>query len=349
MNRPFALGLCWKLNLLIGTILVVTMGLFVALDLYHERQALITSREQQLEEMVQHFAWLVQSTGSSDSQGLVINYEHSINSHGRSDYRVFLLNERSEVTASTNPRLKGTVMDERSLLQRFDKKVSDTPIKIFIEDTAQMVVTLPVAAPSPDHDETRATFTILISASLEDIQKSLRVSLITHTFHLLITALGMVLAINLALSRMILQPIRNLLAGMKRMQQGEWASDLPVKTRDEIGEFTRGYNALGRNLEQTVHQLVRAEKLASVALVAICLSRDLKKPIRKIRDSIQFLSRRIAFDVETARTVGCLLDQTDQMYAICEKFNQDFSEQVEASALSGSAASLQDPAPATTR
>lgn len=328
MNRPFALGLRWKLNLLIGTILVVTMGLFVSLDLYHERKSLITSRSQQLEEIAQHFGWLVQSGHGQDPQSLVTDYEHSINSYKKSQYRVLLLNASSEVIASTNPRLKGTIMDEPSLLQRFAKEASDAPTKIFLEDTAEIVVTLPIVARSPKPNEMRTELTVLISAALDDIGDSLRTSLFTHTFHLLITAVAMTLAINLALSRMVLQPINKLLTGMKQMQQGEWTSNLPVKAKDEIGDLTQGYNALGRNLEQTVHQLVRAEKLASVALVAICLSRDLKKPIRKIREGIQFLSRQITFDVETARTVGCMLDQTDKMYAICEKFNEGFSKQV---------------------
>jgi len=190
MNRRLKFGLRWKLNLLIGAILLVTMTVFVGLDLYHERQSLITARAQHLEEIAQHFAWVVQSASGQDQQSLVMNYEHAMNQNGSQEYRAVILNGRSEVTATTNPQLMGTVMNERSLLQSYEKMVRETPTQIFLQGTSRMVATLPVFVRTGTPREEDQFLTVLISGSLSDIRGSLKASLMTHTFHLLITALA---------------------------------------------------------------------------------------------------------------------------------------------------------------
>ncbi len=74
-----------------------------------------------------------------------------------------------------------------------------------------------------------------------------------------------------------------------------------------------------------MNRLVKAEKLASVALVAIHLNRGLGKPIERIRESAKFLSRRNAFDADSAHAVGRIFDETEKIYAISEQFNENFS------------------------
>jgi HAMP domain-containing protein len=282
-----------------------------------------------LEELAHHLGWVVRNSGGQDQQNVIFNYERAINSDGAYGYRALILNDRSQVVAATNPQLVGTVMDERRLLQSYKKIGTDTPAQVYLEDTAQMAVTLPIVVRSDEPGTGDKSLTVLISAPLDDIWKSLNTSLITHAFHLLFTVLALALVTNLALSVFVLQPIRKLLAGMRRMERGEWTNELPVRTSDEIGRLTRGYNALGRNLETKVRCLVRAEKLASVALVAIQLNRELKKPIERIRGSADYLCRHNAFDSESAHAIGRIFDQTERILGLSDKFNRDFSAQFE--------------------
>ena len=328
-KRWFKFGLRLKVNLLIGAILLLTMSLFEALSLRHEKQMLIDARSQHFEELAQHLAWVLRNDGRQDQQSLVFNYERAINGDGKWEYRVLILDREGQIVAASNPALIGTVMNEQTMLKSYEKRAGNGPGQVFVQGTAQMIVTLPTIVRSDGSGVDDRSLVILISGPLDDIRESLKTSVITHVFHLLITAVAMAAVTNLALSAFVLRPIRRLLAGMRRMERGEWTNDLPVRTTDEIGKLTRGYNALGRNLEIKVRCLVRAEKLASVALVAIQLNRELKKPIERIRGSADYLCRHNAFDSESAHAIGRIFDQTEKILGLSEKFNREFSTQCE--------------------
>jgi HAMP domain-containing protein len=327
--RRFKFGLRWKLNLLIGAIVVVTMTLFEGLSLYGERQMLINARAQHLEELAHHLAWVVRTDREQDQQNLIFNYERAINMDGAYKYRALILNDQAQVVAASNPQFVGTVMDDERVFRGYKKLAGTTSAQVYVQDTTQMAVALPMALRSDSPGAGDKSLTVLISGPLDDIQESLKSSLLTHVFHLLITALAIAIVTNLALSAFVLRPIRKLLAGMRRMERGEWTNDLPIKSSDEIGRLTKGYNALGRNLELKVRCLVRAEKLASVALVAIHWNRELKKPIERIRGSAEYLCRHNAFDSESAHAIGRIFDQTERILGLSEKFNRDFSAQFE--------------------
>ena len=330
MNRHrFKFGLRWKLNVLIGAVLLLTMTLFEALSLRHERQMLINARSQHFEELAQHLAWVLRNDVGQDRQNSVFNYERAVNGQAGLGYRTLILDSKGQIIAASNRELLGTVMNEQTMLKSYEKRAGNGPGQVFVQGTAQMIVALPIIVRSDGSGVDDRSLVILITGPLDDIRESLKSSAITHVFHLLITAVAMAFVTNLALSAFVLRPIRRLLAGMRRMERGEWTNDLPVRTSDEIGKLTRGYNALGRNLELKVRCLVRAEKLASVALVAIQLNRELKKPIERIRGSADYLCRHNAFDSESAHAIGRIFDQTERILGLSEKFNRDFSAQFE--------------------
>ena len=328
-KRRFKFGLRWRLNLLIGIVLVTTMSLFEALNLRNERRMLIDARAQHFEELAQHLGWVLRNGGSQDQQNLVFNYERAINGEGQWAYRVLILDRQGQIMAGSNSELLGTVVDLQTMLKSYDKLPGNSPAQVFVQGVTQMFVTLPLVVRIDQSGAGEKSLVVLISGPLDDIKESLKSSLMTHVAHFLITALAMALVTNLALSAFVLRPIRRLLAGMRRMERGEWTRDLPVRTNDEVGKLTRGYNALGRNLETKVRCLVRAEKLASVALVAIHLNRELKKPIERIRGSADYLCRHNAFDSESAHAIGRIFDQTEKILGLSEKFNRDFSAQFE--------------------
>lgn len=220
-------------------------------------------------------------------------------------------------------------MNEKDAFKGFDNVRHNDLTRTYVQGLARMAVALSVIVPASESRAQEQHLTIVITGPLDDIRSSLRASLITHIGHLLVTAVALVVITNLALSVFVLKPIRKLLAGMRRMESGEWTHGIPVRTSDEIGRLTRGYNALGQHLESKVQCLVRAERLASVALVAIHWNRELKKPVERIRGSADYLCRHNAFDSESAHAIGRIFDQTEIILAISEKFNRDFSKQIE--------------------
>ena len=328
-------GLRWKLNLLMGAVVLITMGLFEGLGLYGERQILINARAQYLAQLTQQLAWILQSSSDQNLQNLLMNYERGLNGELDRGQRAVILNARSRVVAATNPQLVGTVMDQAEAFQTYRLINTDTPARVYVQNTTRMFASLSLMLPAADPRSESQPLTVTIAAPLDDIRGELRRSLLTHLVHLIVTAVALAIVTNIALSMFVLKPIRRLLAGMRRMERGTWTDDIPVKTTDEIGRLTRGYNVLGRNLEIKVRCLVRAEKLASVALAAIHWNRPLQKPVERIRGSAEYLCRNNAFDSESAHAVGKIFDQTDRILAISEKFNRDFATQVESEGSSG--------------
>lgn len=329
MKPRLALGLRWKLNLLFGAILLVTMSAFVGLDLYHERRSLMIERAHHLETLARHLAWSIRRAETRNREELLIHYERALNHTGREHYRALILDARSTIVAATDPLLLGTRLEGASALANYETFPSAPPAQVFIRDTSEMVVTFPVFIPGGARSQAGQLLTILIAGPLTDMGTTLTASLITHSFHLLVTALAMMLAINVVLSRFLLRPIELLSVSMRQMERGDWKGDLPVKTDDEIGQLLKAFNRLGRHLEGTIRRLMRAERLASLGLVAVYLNRELRRPIERIRASAKYLCQHNAFDQESARAVGCIFDQTERMFAISEKFNQDFTTLLE--------------------
>ncbi|WP_095080343.1 adenylate/guanylate cyclase domain-containing protein [Mesorhizobium sophorae] len=63
-------------------------------------------------------------------------------------------------------------------------------------------------------------------------------------------ALLVVAAIAAWLSRALLGPLRDLTAGVKRFSAGDYATSVPVRTRDEIGELCSAFNGMVEDLHQ---------------------------------------------------------------------------------------------------
>lgn len=100
-RHRFKFGLRWKLNLLLGTVVFVTMSVFESVSLYRERQILIDARAQHLQGLAEHLAWMVQSTSES-YQSVIVNYERGINGDRDRGQRSLILDAEGRIVAATN-------------------------------------------------------------------------------------------------------------------------------------------------------------------------------------------------------------------------------------------------------
>jgi class 3 adenylate cyclase len=68
---------------------------------------------------------------------------------------------------------------------------------------------------------------------------------------LVVAVAAMIVAICIAsmlLAQLLLRPIRRLLAGTQKISSGDYEVNIPVKSRDEIGDLTAAFNEMSRNL-----------------------------------------------------------------------------------------------------
>lgn len=108
----------------------------------------------------------------------------------------------------------------------------------------------------------------------------------------------MVIALILAvagvsiLSYNLLKPVRSLAAATERLAAGQSARELPVTSRDELGELTRAFNRMSRNLERTQAELVRSEKLVSLGRLSAGVAHEIRNPLSAMQGAMVHLQRR---------------------------------------------------------
>ena len=94
------------------------------------------------------------------------------------------------------------------------------------------------------------------------------------------------------LSYNLLKPVRSLAAATERLAEGGQAQQLPVTSRDELGELTRAFNRMSRNLEHTQAELVRSEKLVSLGRLSAGVAHEIRNPLSAMAGAMVHLLRR---------------------------------------------------------
>lgn len=94
-------------------------------------------------------------------------------------------------------------------------------------------------------------------------------------------ALLLAVILGALLARTITRPVKALTAGTQRVAAGELGYQLPVKTKDEIGDLTRSFNTMSSGLEKATTQ--RRQMTADIA-------HDLRTPLSVVLGYTEALS-----------------------------------------------------------
>lgn len=82
-----------------------------------------------------------------------------------------------------------------------------------------------------------------------------------------------------ALSEHVTGPLRALMQGTRRMAEGEPPTEVPVASRDEVGELTVSFNAMVRELHQRRERLLRTFELLRRSRKEILRERNFKETV----------------------------------------------------------------------
>ncbi len=110
-------------------------------------------------------------------------------------------------------------------------------------------------------------------------------------------AIGIVLTallLSIFFSRRLSAPLRELEAATRSVARGDLATNVQVKSRDEVGSLARAFNRMAeellqrdRQLEDANQQLMQSEKLAAVGELSAAISHEVKNPLAGIRGFAQ--------------------------------------------------------------
>jgi two-component system NtrC family sensor kinase len=111
-----------------------------------------------------------------------------------------------------------------------------------------------------------------------------------------IKAVGLTLLFAVAgvtlLAYYLLKPVRTLVGATKRIAAGDLDYEIPIQSTDELGDLTRSFNRMVKNLARTQDELVRSEKLVSLGRLSAGVAHEIRNPLNAMKGAIVYLQRR---------------------------------------------------------
>jgi signal transduction histidine kinase len=105
-------------------------------------------------------------------------------------------------------------------------------------------------------------------------------------------AIGIVLLamlVSIFFSRRLTSPLKRLSEAMTHVGRGEFAVNVPIESRDEVGVLASAFNTMAKELqdrdqriEQTRAQLIHSEKLAALGALSAEISHEIKNPLTTV-------------------------------------------------------------------
>lgn len=127
-----------------------------------------------------------------------------------------------------------------------------------------------------------------ILATQDSSEAFSRIAAFTRTMILTATALVFVICmVSVLLARVFVRPIRRLDDGTKRISVGDYDVTVPVTSHDEIGDLTRAFNEMSRNL-QTKEELLNEQRKENDRLL---LSLMPEPVVQRYRDDEQTIAQ----------------------------------------------------------
>ncbi len=110
--------------------------------------------------------------------------------------------------------------------------------------------------------------------------------------------------------RLILRPVAALIAGTRKVAEGDVHTTIPATAGHELGDLARAFNEMTRRLGEAQRQLTHAEKLASVGRLAAGVAHEINNPLTGVLTYASFLQKRLKDNPETAADLEVIVRET---------------------------------------
>jgi signal transduction histidine kinase len=91
------------------------------------------------------------------------------------------------------------------------------------------------------------------------------------------------------ISQAFTRPLENLVAGVRALEQGDYAYPLQQRGKDEVAEVTGTFDRMRTSLQRTQRELLDAERLATIGRMASSISHDLRHSLAAVMANAEFL------------------------------------------------------------
>ena len=117
---------------------------------------------------------------------------------------------------------------------------------------------------------------------------------LAYLFGALLLLLVVVVLTALLIANALARPLADLRAGLEAVGEGRFTRELPVSTRDEIGQLVQTFNETRAQLAESRRKLAQQERKLAWREMARQVAHEIKNPLTPMKLSVQHLRRAFA-------------------------------------------------------
>jgi len=118
----------------------------------------------------------------------------------------------------------------------------------------------------------------------------------------------------------LLKPVRTLVAATNRISGGDLNHEIPIQSGDELGDLTRSFNRMVKNLARIQNELVRSEKLVSLGRLSAGVAHEIRNPLNAMKGAIVYLQRRRISDPLISEYTQIVSEEIDRLNQFVTEF-----------------------------
>jgi two-component system NtrC family sensor kinase len=122
------------------------------------------------------------------------------------------------------------------------------------------------------------------------------------------------------LSYYLLRPVRNLVVATHRVANGDLNQEIPIQSRDELGDLTRSFNRMTKHLSLIQNELVRSEKLISLGRLSAGVAHEIRNPLNAMKGAIVYLQRKRPEDPIIQEYTELVSEEIDRLNTFVSEF-----------------------------
>ena len=258
--------------------------------------------------------------------------------------KVRIFNKEGRIILSTDPGDAGKMVDKKTeacyMCHTADQPLERVPIsqRVRIFKTALGVKTFGIIDPIYNekgcwqsschaHPKNQTVLGVLdITMSMAEVERAARDGQARLVTFALIAVATTGLMIYWLVGRIVLQPVRRIVAVTRKVADGDLSQKVDVRTSDEIGKLGESFNDMMQKLADAQRQLLQANKLASVGRLAAGVAHEINNPLTGVLTYSSFLLKRAGKDSELKEDLEVIVRETKRCREIVKGL-LDFSRQ----------------------